>query len=244
MRMGGAIVAARCDSRVYRAARSRRASGNTRRDAAGTRRGARFAALRYDASRPLPPRQHRPCAMNAPLPLTDRIADADNDAAAAAPRLREIPYNYTSFSDREIVIRLLGARAWEVLDRLRERAPHRPLGAHALRGAGRHLGGAAQPLPAGRPARQPKRRRRLLIEALQHRLAEVEKRRTPGRRRRRATRSSASCCSCRATRGRGLRRAASARSLGPAQAHGARVLAPRTPPRTTSSSTACRASRT
>ena len=26
----------------------------------------------------------------------------------AAPRLREIPYNYTSFSDREIVIRLLG----------------------------------------------------------------------------------------------------------------------------------------
>ena len=29
--------------------------------------------------------------------------------AAAAARLREIPYNYTSFSDREIVIRLLGA---------------------------------------------------------------------------------------------------------------------------------------
>jgi hypothetical protein len=26
-------------------------------------------------------------------------------------RLREIPYNYTSFSDREIVIRLLGADA-------------------------------------------------------------------------------------------------------------------------------------
>jgi hypothetical protein len=25
-------------------------------------------------------------------------------------RLREIPYNYTSFSDREIVIRLLGPR--------------------------------------------------------------------------------------------------------------------------------------
>src|SRR3569832_2108576 len=34
-------------------------------------------------------------------------------------RLREIPYNYTSFSDREIVIRLLGAEAWGVLNTLR-----------------------------------------------------------------------------------------------------------------------------
>jgi len=36
-------------------------------------------------------------------------------------RLREIPYNYTSFSDREIVIRLLGAAHWELLDELRAR---------------------------------------------------------------------------------------------------------------------------
>src|ERR1700733_938068 len=36
------------------------------------------------------------------------------------PRLREIPYNYTSFSDREIVIRLLGEDAWHALDELRE----------------------------------------------------------------------------------------------------------------------------
>jgi FAD/FMN-containing dehydrogenase/Fe-S oxidoreductase len=35
------------------------------------------------------------------------------------PRLREIPYNYTSFSDREIVMRLLGAPAWDALDSLR-----------------------------------------------------------------------------------------------------------------------------
>ena len=34
-------------------------------------------------------------------------------------RLREIPYNYTSFSDREIVIRLLGSELWKVLDELR-----------------------------------------------------------------------------------------------------------------------------
>src|SRR5262245_53943508 len=34
-------------------------------------------------------------------------------------RLREIPYNYTSFSDREIVIRLLGEDAWQALESLR-----------------------------------------------------------------------------------------------------------------------------
>ena len=38
---------------------------------------------------------------------------------ADAPRLREIPYNYTSFSDREIVIRLLGEELWGLLDELR-----------------------------------------------------------------------------------------------------------------------------
>ncbi len=35
-------------------------------------------------------------------------------------RLREIPYNYTSFSDREIVIRFLGEEIWNVLNALRD----------------------------------------------------------------------------------------------------------------------------
>ncbi len=35
-------------------------------------------------------------------------------------RIREIPYNYTSFSDREIVIRFLGVKMWEVLNELRD----------------------------------------------------------------------------------------------------------------------------
>ncbi|MBF0123934.1 MAG: DUF3683 domain-containing protein [Magnetococcales bacterium] len=35
-------------------------------------------------------------------------------------RIREIPYNYTSFSDREIVHRFLGEEMWQVLDQLRE----------------------------------------------------------------------------------------------------------------------------
>jgi len=34
-------------------------------------------------------------------------------------RLREIPYNYTSFSDREIVMRFLGTESWDVLNELR-----------------------------------------------------------------------------------------------------------------------------
>ncbi len=34
-------------------------------------------------------------------------------------RIREIPYNYTSFSDREIVLRFLGEEMWDVIEKLR-----------------------------------------------------------------------------------------------------------------------------
>ena len=34
-------------------------------------------------------------------------------------RIREIPYNYTSFSDREIVLRFLDEETWQVIERLR-----------------------------------------------------------------------------------------------------------------------------
>ncbi|VAW78775.1 FAD/FMN-containing dehydrogenases, partial [hydrothermal vent metagenome] len=34
-------------------------------------------------------------------------------------RIREIPYNYTSFSDREIVLRFLGEQTWQVIEGLR-----------------------------------------------------------------------------------------------------------------------------
>jgi FAD/FMN-containing dehydrogenase/heterodisulfide reductase subunit C len=37
----------------------------------------------------------------------------------STPRIREIPYNYTSFSDREIVIRFLGKEMWELIEALR-----------------------------------------------------------------------------------------------------------------------------
>ena len=38
---------------------------------------------------------------------------------ASIPRLREIPYNYTSFSDREIICRVLGEDMWQLLNDLR-----------------------------------------------------------------------------------------------------------------------------
>ena len=38
---------------------------------------------------------------------------------ATAPRIREIPYNYTSFSDREIIIRFLGEENWRLIEALR-----------------------------------------------------------------------------------------------------------------------------
>ena len=34
--------------------------------------------------------------------------------------LREIPYNYTSYSDREIVIRFLGEPVWTLIEELRK----------------------------------------------------------------------------------------------------------------------------
>ena len=48
--------------------------------------------------------------------VTDAFVDQES---VGAPRLREIPYNYTSFSDREIVIRLLGDDMWRLLAELR-----------------------------------------------------------------------------------------------------------------------------
>ncbi|MBV6411699.1 MAG: hypothetical protein GAKPKEKM_02577 [Rhodocyclaceae bacterium] len=91
-------------------------------------------------------------------------------------RLREIPYNYTSFSDREIVIRLLGAEAWQVLDKLR-----------AERVTGRSARMLYEVLgDIWVVQRNPYLeddllancdRREALVGALRHRLAEIEKRR-------------------------------------------------------------------
>ena len=91
-------------------------------------------------------------------------------------RLREIPYNYTSFSDREIVIRLLGADAWSVLDTLRaERKTGR-----SARMLFEVLGDIwvvrRNPYLEDDLLDNPKRRQ-MLVDALRHRLHEIEVRR-------------------------------------------------------------------
>src|SRR4051812_7955021 len=112
--------------------------------------------------------------MNAPTTIDHLLSAAGGDA----PRLREIPYNYTSFSDREIVIRLLGAGAWQVLDQLRD---ERRTGRSA-RMLYEVLGDIwvvqRNPYLQDDLLDNPKRRRQL-IDALHHRLSEIEKRRTP-----------------------------------------------------------------
>ncbi|MEZ5651459.1 MAG: DUF3683 domain-containing protein [Burkholderiaceae bacterium] len=111
--------------------------------------------------------------MNAPIdPLAISLA------ARPGARLREIPYNYTSFSDREIVLRLLGEPAWALLNRLRDE---------------RRTGRSARMLfevlgdiwvVQRNPYLQDDlivdaRRRDALVGAMRHRLGEIERRRRP-----------------------------------------------------------------
>ena len=118
-----------------------------------------------------------PNPMNAPTLNLQPTAAAD-EAAQPQQRIREIPYNYTSFSDREIVLRLLGARCWDVLSQLRQ---ERRTGRSA-RMLYEVLGDIwvvqRNPYLQDDLLDNPKRRA-LLVEALTHRLAEVQKRRTP-----------------------------------------------------------------
>ncbi len=109
--------------------------------------------------------------------MMNAVTDAPfDDTDVEAPRLREIPYNYTSFSDREIVIRLLGAEMWSLLGELRtERRTGRSarmffevLGDIWVVERNPYLQDDLLDNPS---------RRELLIGALRHRLSEIEKRR-------------------------------------------------------------------
>ena len=107
--------------------------------------------------------------MNAPL-------DPELLVQAQAPRLREIPYNYTSYSDREIVVRLLGDEAWTLLSELRgERRTGR-----SARMLFEVLGDIwvvqRNPYLQDDLLDDPKRRHQL-VDALDHRLSEIDKRR-------------------------------------------------------------------
>jgi FAD/FMN-containing dehydrogenase/Fe-S oxidoreductase len=105
--------------------------------------------------------------------LVQSTSDATDDGGS---RIREIPYNYTSFSDREIVIRLLGEDAWDILQSLRgERKTGR-----SARMLFEVLGDIwvveRNPYLQDDLVENPKRRA-MLIDALRHRLGEVQKRR-------------------------------------------------------------------
>ncbi len=109
--------------------------------------------------------------------VTETVVELDVDADA--PRLREIPYNYTSFSDREIVIRLLGASMWRLLQELRaERRTGR-----SARMLFEVLGDIwvvdRNPYLQDDLLDNPKRQA-LLVGALRHRLREIDRRRQVG----------------------------------------------------------------
>ena len=110
--------------------------------------------------------------------LSDLPPEALPEAALpeAPPRLREIPYNYTSFSDREIVIRLLGEEVWDLLSQLRgERRTGR-----SARMLDDVLGDIwvvqRNPYLQDDLLDNPKRRA-ALVEAMRHRLTDMEQRR-------------------------------------------------------------------
>ena len=96
-------------------------------------------------------------------------------APASPARLREIPYNYTSFSDREIVCRLLDSTAWDDVQKLR--------GSRRTGQSARMLFEVLGDMWVIR--RNPYiqddllsigRRRRALLEALHHRLDQIDAR--------------------------------------------------------------------
>ena len=101
---------------------------------------------------------------------------ATQPASLQQARLREIPYNYTSFSDREVVCRLLGEQAWSLLSELRaERQTGR-----SARMLYEVLGDIwvvqRNPYLQDDLLDNPKRCKQL-IEALHHRLREIDLRR-------------------------------------------------------------------
>ncbi|MES2205964.1 MAG: FAD/FMN-binding oxidoreductase [Pseudomonadota bacterium] len=92
------------------------------------------------------------------------------------PRLREIPYNYTSFADHDIVCRLLGEHSWALIEQLR---------------AQRRTGQSARMLfevlgDIWAVRRNPyleddllttTKRQHLLVDAMRHRLDDIDRRR-------------------------------------------------------------------
>ncbi|WBS03523.1 FAD/FMN-binding oxidoreductase [Pseudoduganella sp. SL102] len=112
--------------------------------------------------------------MNAPAQLQVLLAESPDGHAPT--RVREIPYNYTSFSDREIVIRLLGEESWQLLDELRSARQTGRSARMLYEVLGDIWVVRRNPYLQDDLLDNPKRRQ-ALIDALHHRLSEVDKRR-------------------------------------------------------------------
>ncbi len=90
-------------------------------------------------------------------------------------RIREIPYNYTSFSDREIVIRFLGEPMWELIEELRGTRRTGRSARMLFEVLGDMWVVSRNPYLQDDLLENPSRRR-LLIQALEHRLDQFERR--------------------------------------------------------------------
>jgi FAD/FMN-containing dehydrogenase/Fe-S oxidoreductase len=108
--------------------------------------------------------------MNAPI-----YFEPPKNLASQPSRLREIPYNYTSFSDREIVIRILGNDAWNILVNLRSERKTGRSARMLYEVIGDMWVVSRNPYLQDDLLDNPKRLKSL-IEALDHRLQEIEKR--------------------------------------------------------------------
>lgn len=113
--------------------------------------------------------------MNAPLTEALKPIEQAEAKASSAQRLREIPYNYTSFSDREIVMRLLGERGWSLVERLRSQRKTGRSARMLYEVLGDIWVVERNPYLQDDLIDNPKRQA-LLIEALHHRLGDIEKR--------------------------------------------------------------------
>ncbi|MGV6853136.1 MAG: DUF3683 domain-containing protein [bacterium] len=90
-------------------------------------------------------------------------------------RLREIPYNYTSFSDREIVIRFLGEENWQRVETLREKR-RTGLSARMLFEVLGDLWVVSRNPYLQDDLIDNRKRRAALVRALQHRLNQIKQR--------------------------------------------------------------------
>ena len=98
----------------------------------------------------------------------------------APQRIREIPYNYTSYTDREIVIRLLGNEAWQILQDLRGQRKTGRSARMLFEVLGDIWVVVRNPYLVDDLLEHPKRRAALVRE-MRHRLNEIRKRRDDNR---------------------------------------------------------------